>query len=441
MYTERGPVIRARKMNVNESQILKSTVLPGLLFLIWLPNCVSAQQQYDLLLKGGHVIDAKNGISGVRDLAISAGKIAAVAPSISADLARRVVDVSSLYVTPGLVDIHVHVFADSMQREYTGANGVRPDGFTFRTGVTTVVDAGSSGWRNFEQFKTNVIDRSRTRVFAMLNIVGHGMGGRNDVEQNTADMDAEKTAEMAKRYADSVVGVKIAHYRGPEWIAVERAVEAGKLAGIPVMVDFADFRRERPFQDLVGHKLRPGDIYTHAYLSAVPMLDENGKVLPYLFAAQKCGIIFDVGHGAGSFSWAQAIPAVRQGFHPNSISTDLHVTSMNAGMKDILNVASKFLNMGMTLEQVIARCTWNPAREIRREQYGHLTPGAVADIAVLRIDKGAFGFVDSARLRMSGTQKLAAEMTIKGGQVVWDLNGRSSSAWDAAPRSRSSRIN
>jgi dihydroorotase len=396
--------------------------------------CASAQSQYDLILKGGHVIDAKNGIDGVRDVAISAGKIAAVAPNLSADLARRVVDVSSLYVTPGLVDIHTHVFADSMQREYTGENGVRPDGFTFRSGVTTIVDAGSSGWRNFEQFRRNVIEHSKTRVFAMLNIVGSGMGGRLDVEQNTSDMEPEKTADMAKRYPRDVVGVKIAHYKGPEWVAVERAVEAGKLAGIPVMVDFADFRPERPFQDLVGSKLRPGDIYTHTYLRAVPMLDENGKVLPYLFAAQKRGIIFDVGHGAGSFSWAQAIPAVRQGFYPNSISSDLLVDSLIAGMKNMLNVASKFLNMGMPLDQVIARCTWNPAREIRREEFGHLTPGAVADIAVLRVEKGSFGFVDSARLRMNGTQKLVAEMTIKGGQVMWDLNGLSSPSWDSVRR-------
>ena len=207
------------------------------------------------------------------------------------------------------------------------------------------------------------------------------------------------------------------------------------------MVDFADFRPERPFQELVTSKLRPGDIYTHTYLRAVPMLDENGKVLPYLFAAQKRGVIFDVGHGGGSFSWAQAIPAVRQGFYPNSISTDLHVDSMNAGMKDMLNVASKFLNMGMPLDQVIARCTWNPAREIHREEYGHLSPGAVADIAVLRLEKGDFGFVDSARLRMAGTQKLGAEMTIKGGQVVWDLNGRSSAAWDSVPKPPSARSN
>jgi dihydroorotase len=409
--------------------------------LLVLPHCVRGQARYDLLLKGGHVIDAKNAVNDIRDVAIVGGKIASVAPNIPAEEARRVVDVSSLYVTAGLVDIHVHVFADSMQREYTGASGVRPDGFTFRSGVTTVVDAGSSGWRNFEQFKKNVIDRFKTRVLAMLNIVGSGMGGRSDVEQNTEDMDPEKTAAMAKRYPENVVGVKIAHYKGPEWIAVERAVAAGKLANIPVMVDFADFRAERPFQDLVTSKLRPGDIYTHTYLRAVPMLDENGKVLPYLFAAQKRGVIFDVGHGGGSFSWAQAIPAVRQGFYPNSISTDLHVDSMNAGMKDMLNVASKFLNMGIPLDQVIARCTWNPAREIHREEYGHLSPGAVADVAVLRLEKGSFGFVDSARLRMNGTQKLGAEMTIKGGQVVWDLNGRASAAWDSVPKGRSPRSN
>ncbi|HUS05802.1 MAG TPA: amidohydrolase/deacetylase family metallohydrolase [Bryobacteraceae bacterium] len=411
-----------------------------ILFALLAASSLTAQGQYDLLLKGGHVIDAKNGINGVRDVAIAGGKIAAVAVNIPADRARSVVDAASLYVTPGLVDIHVHVFAGSMQSEYTGANSIRPDGFTFRSGVTTAVDAGSSGWRNFEQFKTDIIDRSRTRVLAMLNIVGHGMGGRADVEQNTADMDAKNTAEVAKRYSDIVVGIKIAHYKGPEWLAVERAVEAGKMADVPVMVDFADFREERPFQDLVGSKLRPGDIYTHTYLRAVPMLDGKGKVLPYLFQAQKRGVIFDVGHGAGSFSWKQAAPAVRQGFYPNSISTDLHVDSMNAGMKDMLNVASKFLALGMPLHEVIARCTWNPAREIRREQYGHLSPGAVADIAVLRLEKGSFGFVDSARLRMPGKEKLVAEMTIKDGRIVWDLNGLSSPLWDATPPPQQTRL-
>ncbi len=393
-----------------------------------------AQPRYDLLLKGGHVIDAKNQVSAVLDVAVSAERIAAVAANIPAAEARRTIDVSGLYVTPGLVDMHVHVFAGSMNREYLGEDCVRPDGFTFRSGVTTVVDAGSSGWRNFGEFRDEIINKSKTRVFAMLNIVGSGMGGRMDVEQNTKDMDPERTAEVARRNSDVVVGIKIAHYAGPEWIAVDRAVEAGRLAHIPVMVDFATFRPERPFQDLVLKHLRPGDIYTHAYLSAVPMLDAQGRLLPYLLDARKRGVIFDVGHGGGSFSWKQAIPAVKQGFVPDSISTDLHTDSMNAGMKNLLNVMSKFINMGMTLDNVVACSTWHPAREIHHEELGHLTVGAPADIAVLRLVQGDFGFVDSARLRMKGSRKLVAEMTIRNGHIVWDLNGMSSEDWDHATR-------
>jgi dihydroorotase len=390
----------------------------------------SAQPRYDLLLKGGHVLDAKNGINAVRDVAIANGRIAAVAQNIPAAEARRTVDVKNLYVTPGLVDMHVHVFAATMDREYTGEFGVRPDGFTFRSGVTTVVDAGSSGWRNFEDFKRLVIDRVQTRVLAMLNIVGKGMAGRTDIEQDVSDMDADRTAEMAKQHKDLVVGIKIAHYAGPDWGPVEKSVKAGTLANIPVMVDFATFRAERPFQDLVLKKLRPGDIYTHTYLTAVPMFDGEGRLLPYLLEARKRGIIFDVGHGGGSFSFRQAVPAVKQGFMADSISTDLHVTSMNAGMKDLLNVMSKFLALGVSVQDVVARATWHPAREIHREEFGHLTVGAAADVAVLRLVNGDFGFVDSARRRLRGTQKLVCELTLKGGRTVWDLNGFTSDDWD-----------
>jgi len=413
--------------------------MPQLRLLIIFLTCTTvwAQPRYDLLLKGGHLIDARNGIDAVRDVAIANGRIAAVAPDIPASQARRAVDVHSLYVTPGLVDMHVHVFAATMDREYTGEWAVRPDGFTFRSGVTTVVDAGCSGWRNFEEFKRLVIDRVQTRVLAMLNIVGKGMAGRADIEQDVTDMDPERTADMAKRHSDVVVGVKIAHYAGPDWGPVEKAVKAGTLANIPVMVDFATFRPERPFQDLVLKKLRPGDIYTHAYLTAVPMLDAQGQLLPYLFEARKRGIIFDVGHGGGSFSFRQAVPAIRQGFLADSISTDLHVSSMNAGMKDMLNLMSKFLAMGVSVQDVVARATWHPAREIHREQYGHLSVGAVADVAVLRLVQGDFGFVDSAHRRLRGTQKLICELTLKGGRPMWDLNGLTSDDWDKkAPERR-----
>jgi dihydroorotase len=389
-------------------------------------------QDYDLLLKGGHVIDGKNKISGVRDVAIKDGHIVEVAASIAASKAHKVINVAGLYVTPGLVDIHTHVYAGTGRHGaavYNGDSSVYPDGFTFRTGVTTVVDAGSSGWRSFPDFKDRVIDRSQTRVLALLNIVGTGMGG-GTIEQNLEDMDPKQTADTAKKYHDIVVGVKCAHYRGPEWTPVERAVEAGTMANIPVMIDFGDFRSERPFQELVTKKLRPGDIYTHTYLGAVPMLDDHGRVMPYLFEARKRGVIFDVGHGGGSFLWRQAVPAIKQGFIPDSISTDLHIGSMNAGMKDMVNVMSKFLIMGMSLDEVVLRSTWHPAREIKREDLGHLSVGAPADVTVLRLAKGDFGFVDVYGARKKGTQKLVAELTVRDGMVVWDLNGISREDWD-----------
>ena len=393
-------------------------------------SCALAGAQYDLLLKGGHVIDARNNINGVRDVAIAGGKIAAVSESIPASAAVKVVDVSGLYVTPGLVDMHVHVYAGTGQRgAYSGDLSVYPDGFTFRAGVTTVVDAGSSGHRNFPDFKDRVIDRSRTRVLAMLNIVGLGMGG-GKIEQDTSDMNAEATAAQANKYKDVVVAIKTAHYAGPEWVAVDRTVEAANKSGLPVMVDFGSFRPERPFQELLLKHLRPGDIYTHMYLSMVPMLDDQQKVLPYLFEAKKRGIIFDAGHGAGSFLFRQAVPAIKQGLVPDSISTDLHVSSMNAGMKDMTNVMSKFLNMGLSLQDVVAKSTWAPSREIKREDLGHLTVGAVADVTVLRVLQGEFGFTDVNGARMKGNQKLQAEVTIKDGRVVYDLNALTREDWD-----------
>src|SRR5689334_11190726 len=199
------------------------------LLLVLLSLSPGFAQDYDLLLKGGHVIDGKNKTSAVRDVAIKDGKIAEVAASIAASKAHKVINVTGLYVSPGLVDIHTHVYAGTGRRgAYDGDNSVYPDGFTFRAGVTTIVDAGSSGWRNFPDFKDRVIDRSQTRVLALLNIVGSGMGG-GSVEQNLEDMEAKPTADMAMKYKDTVVGVKCAHYRGPEWKPVETAVEAGNL--------------------------------------------------------------------------------------------------------------------------------------------------------------------------------------------------------------------
>jgi dihydroorotase len=396
-----------------------------------LPQAPADPPAYDLLLRGGHVVDPKENLSAVADVAIRAGLIAAVAPHIDPAKALKVIDVSGLYVTPGLVDIHVHVFASTGEaNSYAGDNGVYPDGFTFRTGVTTVADAGSSGYRNFEDFKEHIIDRSKTRVLAFINIVGAGMRGPK-YENNQADMEAAPAAELAKRFPGLIVGIKTAHYSGPEWTPVEHAVEAGKLANIPVMVDFGSNKPERPLRVLLTQKLRPGDIYTHCYSGLRDELLADDKLNPGMLEGRQRGVIFDVGHGGGSFDWRVAVPAIRQGFLPDSISTDLHTHSMNAGMKDMLNVMSKFLALGLSPDDVIVRSTWNPAREIHHEELGNLAVGSPADVAVLRVATGDFGFSDMYDARMSGHQKFECELTVKAGKIVYNLNGLGSLDWTA----------
>ncbi|WP_263410255.1 amidohydrolase/deacetylase family metallohydrolase [Terriglobus tenax] len=397
-----------------------------------LASCVTAAnaQHYDLVLQHGHVIDPKNGIDGVMDIAVLDGKVAKVAKSIAASEAVKAVDATGLYVTPGLIDIHVHAYAGTGERDsYAGDNSLYPDGFTFRVGVTTVVDAGSSGWRSFEDFKQRVIDRSNTRVLAMLNIVGAGM--RPGFEQNLDDMDGEATAKVAMKYPGLIVGIKSAHFEGPEWKPYEQAVRAGTIAKIPVMIDYGANRTERPLYDLLSKVLRPGDIYTHMYSGLRNEQDpKTGKASAALEIGRKRGIYFDVGHGGGSFNWTVAQPLVKQGFIPDSISTDIHITSMNAGMKDELNVADKMIALGLPLQEVVKEMTSNPAKEIQHPELGNLTEGSPADIAVLRVDNGKFGFVDMNNTVFPGTKKLICELTIHNGKVVYDLNGLTADPWN-----------
>ena len=388
---------------------------------------------YDLILTGGHVIDPANGVDGPRDVAIRDGRIAAVDGTIPATSAHRMIDASGLYVTPGLVDIHVHLYATAGNAgAWGGDNSVLPDGFSFRAGTTTMVDTGSAGWRNLADFRERVLDRFTTRKYALVNIVGLGMTTMT-TEQNIYDMDANACAAVAREHEDIVVGLKTAHYWLPDWTSVDRLIEAGEIAQMPVMVDFGFFKRERPYYQLVGEKLRPGDISTHVFRGPVPSVGRDGKVAPYLLAARERGILFDTGHGAGSFCFRNAVPCVEQGFWPDSISTDLHRLSMNIGMLDMPTTMSKFLVMGMPLADVIRLSTVGPARVIGRPEHGTLSVGAAADVAVLGLEQGNFGYMDSFGGVLRGDRRLECELTLFGGDVVWDRNGRSGVDWRQLP--------
>lgn len=390
-------------------------------------------KSFELLLRGAHLIDPKNNIDGARDLAISGGKVAAVDIGIPPELAQQVIDVQGLYLTPGLVDIHTHLYATPGHRNaWAGDNSILPDGFSFRSGVTTMVDTGSAGWRTFEDFRLRVIDRFHTRKFAFLNIVGMGMVS-TALEQNTSDMDVERAVAVGREHQDVIVGMKTAHYWAPDWISVDHMLEAGRKLGKPSMVDFGLFPRQRPYYELVTQRLSAGDISTHMYLGDVPWVDADGKLLSYLYRARERGIIFDVGHGGGSFCWRNAVPSIEQGFYPDSISTDLHTLCMNDAMMDMTNVMSKFLALGLPLEEVIRESTINPAREIGHPELGHLSVGAVADVCALNLVEGDFGFLDVHGGRLAGRQRLRCELTLLGGEVMWDWNGRVGVDWRQLP--------
>jgi len=398
-----------------------------LFFLMAAATLLPAQSPYTLLIKGGHVIDPKSGRSAKLDVAIQGRRIAKVAAGIPASQAARVANADGLYVVPGLIDIHAHVYTGTGAKALTGDSSVYPDGFSFRSGVTTLVDAGSSGWRNFEDFRQRVIDRAQTRVLAFINIVGNGMSPSG--EDDNAEMQADQAAAVAKKHKDVVVGFKTAHYAGEGWPSVDGALAASKATELPIMVDFGFLTLNRNLRTLLGDKMRAGDIYTHCYSGHRGELGEDGKVNPAFVAGRKRGVIFDVGHGGGSFYWNIASPLTEQGFWPDSISTDLHTGSMNAGMKDMTNVMSKMLTLGAPLEEVIKMSTWNPAKEIKRPELGNLDEGAEADVTVLKLEKGRFGYIDSAGASRTGDKKLTAEITIRAGRVMWDLNGRAATDW------------
>jgi dihydroorotase len=385
-------------------------------------------------LKGGHVIDPANRLDNLADVAIKGDRIAHVGPDIAPHLAMAVADVTGLIVTPGLIDIHLHAY---FTREPEGLS-VMPDFHSFRSGVTTVVDTGTAGAKHFLHFKRTVIDLAKTRVLAFINIVKSGMVG--PFEQDVSEMDPELAASIVLAYPEECVGIKTAHYwtrlpidaDHPPWAAVDRAIAAAAICNRPVMFDFWP-RPERPYEDLVLEKMRPGDIHTHVYAQQFPLLDEDRRPRAFLAEARKRGIVFDVGHGAGSFWFRQAVPAIEHGFGPDSISTDLHTGNVNGPVEDMLTTMSKFLNMGLSLQEVLYRSTVTPAHEIGRPQLGTLSVGAEADVAVLQLRDGEFPFVDCGKAKLIGSRKLECRMTLRAGRIVYNPTGLTLPEWPAAP--------
>lgn len=384
-------------------------------------------QQYDLLIKNGRVIDPKNNIDAKMDVAISDGKVAKVARDIPVVQSKKNIDATGLIVAPGLIDIHTHVFVGSKPDTFAdGINSVSADDFSFKSGVTTVVDAGTSGWRNFSLFKTNVIDRSQTRILAFINIAGSGMSG-NPGQQDINDMDINQTALAIQEHRDIIVGVKIGHYEGGDWTPFDRAMGASKIGNVPLFIEC--HLPQYSLEDQLN-KMRPGDIITHTFeniTERMPVIDEGGKVRAMVMKAKERGVLFDVGHGGYGFWFNQAMPALQQGLTPNTLGTDLHRFSMNAGMKNMLNIMSKYLAMGMEVKDIIQLATWNAAKAIHREDLGSLSEGSIADVVIISVLKGDFGFIDAGGNKLKGTRKFEAELTLKSGKIVWDLNGLAAS--------------
>ena len=410
---------------------MKKAIYLYFLFIITLST--SCAQDYDLIIKNGRIIDVKNNIDQIGDIGIKDGIIKSVGSIIPENYGNIVVDAQNLIVTAGLIDIHSHNFHGTVPNRYlsNSFSALPPDGFSFRSGITTIVDVGGAGWRNFEVFKNQVIDKSNTRVLSFINIVGNGMQG-GAFEQDLSDMDANLTVEMINNFPDLIVGIKLAHFNGFNWEPVDEVTKAGRLSERPVMIDFGGSKPEMNLDSLLNYILRKGDIFTHVYanVNGRTAVVKDNVLNEYVKSAQKKGILFDVGHGGGSFDFSQAIPAINQGLKPNTISTDLHTGSMNGGMKDLLNVMSKFLNMGLSINEVIAATTWDAAKAIKRNELGNLSIGSVADITILSLRKGDFGFIDTKNKKMKGTKKLECELTIKDGNIVYDLNGLASLKWE-----------
>ncbi|HYA21806.1 MAG TPA: amidohydrolase/deacetylase family metallohydrolase [Thermoproteota archaeon] len=370
---------------------------------------------YDLLVKGGTLVDPSQGIGEQRDVAVSDGKVAEIRRGLSTSSAKQVVDADGLIVAPGLVDIHTHVYDAVMPL------GINPDLCCLSKGTTTAVDAGSSGYLNFPGLKEHIIDRSSTRIYALLNIGSLGlMTYGTDLEPLQTDprqVDVANTVRAIRENRDSVVGIKWHSTYGPKALLSARA--AADKAGTIMMCENSAASWV-PVSSVLDYMKR-GDILTHAFQGgpAPGILDENGSVKPEVLKAVKRGVVIDVGHGAGSFSFETAEKAIGQGLLPDVISTDLHARSVNGPVFDMPTTLSKFLALGLSVEDVVIRATSGAARAVGLQNgAGTLRVGAAADVVVLRLETGDFVFEDSLGKKRKGERRLITDTVVRGGLRV-----------------------
>ena len=408
--------------------------------------CAAAQTpKYQLILKGGHVIDMANHIDGIRDVAIAHNKIARVAANIPASEAGKVVDVSGYYVVPGLIDIHVHVGNGGTPLDwFTPSARLReqPEGMMdtdilFHGATTTGVDAGTSGAHNYIQERMQIIDHSQARILSWLNIVQDGMF--SGLEQNLDEQQAGTCAAMIEQFPNDIVGIKSAHYGEGQniegvpntpWAGIDQAITCGNLTHKPIMLDTSPVAG-RSYEDIIDRRLRPGDIHTHVFAQQFPIILPDGKLNPALVTARRKGVIFDLGYGSASFWLRNAVNAIKQGFEPDSLSTDLH--RGNLQYLTMPYIMSQMMAAGESFQDVIRQTTVNPAREIHHPELGNLSPGADADIAVLSLEHGKFSWYDDGFARINGTEKIVPVMTLREGAIVYDPSGISMPLWTQAP--------
>lgn len=393
----------------------------------------------DYILKNGKVYNSQSRCFEEKNIVVSEGKITAMEAGIEKEGITEI-DLEGMILSPGLIDMHTHIYPLCGSSEDT-LPMIDGEAHMFQNGVTTAVDAGSCGSKDFFDFKDRFIDKSKLRILAFINIAHGGMVSLAS-ELEPRNFYVETAAAIAREIKE-VVGVKTAHYHvgkpfdeeHPAWASVDAAVRAGELAGKPVMADVQPYLPGRSYEELILQRLRPGDIHTHVYAQQFHILNEKNEIQEFMLEARKRGTLFDLGHGAGSFWFRNAIPAYEQGFYPDTLSTDLYLHNVNGPAYGLLNVMSKYLNIGMPLEEVLYRTTARPAEIIGHQELGKLEVGMDADISVLRVKEGNFGFADSGNARMQGKQMLECMLTIRAGEFVYNPMAYGMPDWKNAPES------